>query len=78
METQEKPPDPPVCQASHILDIVAGTFLQRIMLWVADIQIQSGDCHLAQDEIIKESLSGGDKPGTVREIPLPDPVSKVV
>ena len=29
MQTQEKPPDSPVCQASNILDIVSGTFLQR-------------------------------------------------
>ena len=78
METQKKPPDPPVCQASHVLDIVAGTFLQRIMFWVADIKILNRDGHLAKDEIIKESLSGGDEPGAVREIPLPDPVSKVV
>ena len=31
METEEKPPDPPVGQASHVLDIVPGTFLQRII-----------------------------------------------
>ena len=30
--------------------------------------------YLAQHEIIKESLSSGDKPGTVGEILLPDPV----
>ena len=35
-------------------------------------------CYLAKDEIIKESLSGGDKPWAVGEIPLPHPVSQVV
>ena len=36
------------------------------------------ECHLAKDEIVKESLSGGDEPGAVGEIPLPDPVSQAV
>ena len=35
-------------------------------------------CYLAKDEIIKESLSGGDEPRTVGEIPLPHPVSQMV
>ena len=35
-------------------------------------------CYLAKDEIIKESLSGGDKPRAVGEIPLPHPVSQMV